>query len=296
MDRENKTILVLGATGKQGNAVARYLLNEGWNVRAFVRDPDKEAARRLQKLGAELFQGDLDDPASVREACLGAYGVFSMQNPWQNGVEKEIEQGMRVADAAKEAGVQHFVYSSVGSADRNSGIPHFESKWKIEQHIHDIGLTATIFRPVYFMENFLMPETRSAILNGTLAMGLEPDKKLQLIAVNDIGGFVARAFDSPEEYLGKSIDLAGDELTGPEMAKLFSEMIDRPVIYTDLSIDQIRAFGPEWAIMVEWFNKVGYNADIHILRKINPGLKTFRTWISETGWREMVLHAEHAHS
>src|ERR1035441_5506439 len=131
-----KTILVTGATGQQGGAVARQLLKQpSFAVRALSRDLAKPAARALAQAGAEVIRGDLNDPASIRRALEGAYGVFSVQNFMETGFDGEINQGKHLADAAKSAGVQHFVYSSVVSADRRTGLPHFESKWQIEQHI-----------------------------------------------------------------------------------------------------------------------------------------------------------------
>lgn len=296
MNRSEKTILVAGATGKQGGAVARHLLKNGWTVRALTRNPDSNAAETLGKLGAEIIKGDMNDLSSLERAVTGAYGVYSVQTFMGYGPEGETRQGTNLADAAKKAKVAHFVYSSVGSANRNTGIPHFESKWTIEQHIRSIGLESTIFRPVYFMENFMMPDSRRSILKGTLAMGISPEKRLQMVAVDDIGEFASRAFDSPEDYLGKEIDLAGDELSGPEIANRFGEMLGSPVSYVQTPIEQIRTFSQEWALMTEWFNNAGYDADIAFLRKIHPGLKTLKAWIRKTGLLELAAEAAHAHS
>src|SRR4051794_32966439 len=146
----DKTILVIGVTGQQGSAMARQLLAksaaEGLHVRGLVRDLDKPAAKAFQAQGVELVVGDLDDRASLDKAVKGAYGVYSVQTV-VGLPEVEIQQGNDLADAAKAAGVQHFIYASVGGADRNTGNPHFDSKWKIEEHIRAIGLPATILRP-----------------------------------------------------------------------------------------------------------------------------------------------------
>lgn len=294
MNRNRKTILVAGATGKQGGAVARHLLSNGWAVRALTRNPESNSAKVLGKLGAEIIKGDLNDLSSLDRAVMGVYGVFSVQTFMGHGPEGETQQGINLADASKSAKVSHFVYSSVGSANRSTGIPHFESKWKVEQYLRNTGLETTIFRPVYFMENLMMPDSRQSILNGTLAMGIAPGKRLQMIAVDDIGEFVSRAFDSPEDYLGKEIDLAGDELNGPEMANEFGEVLGSHVAYVQTPIEQIRAFSEEWAIMTEWFNTTGYSADIAFLRKIHPGLKTLKDWIKKTGWLELAAEAAHA--
>ena len=152
----NKIIAVTGATGQQGGAVARKLLADGWQVRALTRDTDKPAAQELAALGAELVPGDMDNRAELDAAFDGAYGVFSVQNFWlpNVGFEGEIRQGKNVADAVKAAGIQHLVYSSVGSAHRGLGQKHFESKWIIEQYIHSLDIPSTILRPVAFFENF----------------------------------------------------------------------------------------------------------------------------------------------
>ena len=130
-----RVILVSGATGQQGGAVARNLLERGFAVRALTRDPEKAAARELADLGAEVVSGDLEDRASIERVLDGVYGVFSVQKFLEAGVEGEVRQGVRLADAAKAAGVEHYVYSSVGSAHRETGIPHFESKWEVEEHV-----------------------------------------------------------------------------------------------------------------------------------------------------------------
>src|SRR5215207_204888 len=199
----NKIIAVTGATGQQGGAVARKLLADGWQVRALTRDTDKPAAHELASLGAELAAGDMANRSELDAAFKGAYGVFSVQNFWlpNVGFEGEVRQGENVADASKAAGVQHLVYSSVGAAHRGMGQKHFESKWLIEQHIQSLDLPYTILRPTAFFDNFNWE--RAAILNGTFnALGLHPEKERQLIAVEDIGVFVALAFSNPEEYIG----------------------------------------------------------------------------------------------
>src|SRR5512145_1992688 len=172
----DKIIAVTGATGQQGGAVARKLLADGWKVRALTRDANKPAAQELASLGAEVVPGDMENRAELAAAFKGAYGVFSVQNFWLPGVgfEGEIRQGKNVADAARAAGVQHLVYSSVGAAHRGMGQKHFESKWMIEQHIHALGIPHTILRPAAFFDNFNWE--RAFLLNGVFnAMGLRPE-------------------------------------------------------------------------------------------------------------------------
>src|SRR5258707_3670220 len=226
----DKTILVAGITGQQGRAGVKHLLADGWKVRGLSRDLSKPAVQALRDAGAEVVQGNMEDPASLDAALKGVYGVFSVQNFWlpEVGFEGEIREGKNLADAAKAAGAQHFVYSSVGGADRKTGIPHFESKWQIEQHVLALGLPATIFRPVGFMDNFNW--SRPYILNGVYSgFGLNPDRTLQLIAVDDIGGLVALALAHPRGHLRPAPGIARNPLTQSQMAETFSRVIRPPV-------------------------------------------------------------------
>lgn len=282
MDKQNKIILVTGATGRQGGSVAQRLLSRGWTLRALARDPNKPASQDLAQKGVELIQGDLDNRDSLDRAVDGVYGVYSVQNSWECGVDKEIEQGMSIADAAHEAGVGHFIYSSVGGAERNTKIPHFESKWQIEQHIRALNLPCTILRPVFFMENFNSPEMRSSIMDkDLLSLPIKPDTPLQMIAVEDIGAFAALAFENPVDYLGKAIELAGDELTMLQTVDILSRVLARPVRFEETPMEQARQQSEDAAIMFDWFNREGYQADIPSLRQIYPQMKTLSTWVRQ---------------
>ena len=284
----NKIIAVTGATGQQGGAVARKLLAEGWKVRALTRDPNKPAAQALANAGAELVHGDMDSRSDLDAAFRNAYGVFSVQNTWlpNVGFEGEIRQGKNVADAAKAAGVQHLVYSSVGAAHRGMGQKHFESKWIIEQYIQSIDIPYTILRPAAFFENFNWE--RAAISNGAFnAMGLRPEKERQMIAVEDIAVFVALALAHPDEYLGKTIELSGDALTESQIADVFSKVIGRPVKLTLPSGGNGRRTEEEMIAMFNFFNAEAYDADISALRKLHPGLLTLEQYLRQTGWENM---------
>jgi uncharacterized protein YbjT (DUF2867 family) len=282
----DKVIAVTGATGQQGGVVTRKLLADGWNVRALTRDLDKPAAQELASLGAEVVRADMENRVELDAAFNGAYGVFSVQNFWlpNVGFEGEIRQGKNVAEAAKAAGVQHLIYSSVGAAYRGMGQKHFESKWIIEQHIHSLDIPYTIFRPAAFFENFNWE--RAFILNGTFnAMGLQPEKERQMIAAEDIGVFVALAFEKPEEYLGKTIELAGDELTESQIADTFAKVIGRPVKLTRPTGGNGRRTDEEMEAMFKFFNGEAYDADIPALRKLHPGLLTFEQYLRKNGWK-----------
>jgi len=282
---KNEIISVTGATGQQGRAVAKKLLADGWKVRALTRDPNKPAAQELKSLGAEVVPGDMDKPAELDAAFKGAYGVFSVQNFWlpNVGFEGEVKQGKAVADAAKAAGVQHLVYSSVGSAHRGMGQKHFESKWIIEQYIHGLDIPHTILRPVAFMDNYNW--SRAQILNGAfIGMGLRPDKGIQIIAVEDIGVFVALAIANRNLYLGNTIELAGDELTELQIADTFSKVIGRPVTLTLPAKEAGRRSEEEMIAMFNFFNGQGYEANIPALGKLHPGLLNLEGYLRKNGW------------
>ena len=218
MPNTHKTVLITGATGRQGGAVIRHMLPKGWKLRALTRNPSGRAAQELKGHGIDMVQGDLEDPASLERAAQGVYGIYSVQDFWSVGAKREILQGKNLADAAKTAGVEHFIYSSVGGAERNSGIDHWESKWEIEKHIRKLGLAATILRPAAFMENYYVDQVEIGILKGKLMDPIRADKPYQTIASDDIGAFAALAFERPNEFIGLELEIAGSELTNPEAA------------------------------------------------------------------------------
>ena len=259
MEKKDKTILVTGSTGQQGGAVARHLLKDGWKVRAFVRDEKKESAIELEKSGAELFKGDMNDSESLDKAMEGIYGVFSIQNFWEHGYDGELNHGKAVADAAKKANVQHFLQSSVGGAERSTKLPHFDVKFEIEKYLKSLNLPVTVIRPVFFMENFktwFKPVEADGKL--TLNMAMKADTKLQMIAVDDIGAISAKIFDNPDKFIGKEIELAGDELTMPEVAALYETNTGKKTEFVELPVSVIRTNSEEMADMFQWFIDKGF--------------------------------------
>jgi uncharacterized protein YbjT (DUF2867 family) len=277
------TVLVTGATGRQGGAVARRLLKRGFRVRALTRDPEKPEAVALAGLGAEVVRGDMDDPATLGGTVRGSRGVFSVQNFWESGYDGEIRQGKALVDAARGAGVSHFVQSSVGGAERESGVPHFECKREVEQHLLASGLPHTVLRPAAFMDDW--EEMREEILSGLLAQPLPPQTRLQQVAVEDIGAFAALAFERPGAWIGREAELAGDGLTMEEMAGTFARVTGRPVRYEQVPLEEFRReFGGELAAMYEWFERYGYEADVAALRREHPGLLTLEGYLRKNGW------------
>lgn len=286
MRKGEDSILVTGATGQQGGATARRLLAEGHAVHAMTRHPEGDAAKALEAAGATIVQGDLDDAASLRAALAGRWGAFAVQNTWEAGVEAEEEQGKRFARLAHEAGVQHYVYASVGSADRDTGIPHFDNKDRVEEVVRGLGFPSwVILRPVFFMENLASPWFKPAIDDGTLALGMGSDTPLQMVAVRDIGEYGRIAFDRHEELNGQAVDFAGDELTPNQIAAVLSEATGRKITHFQVPLDEVRKFSEDFALMLEWFERVGYDADIEGNAKrfdIRP--TPFAEWVKTVDW------------
>jgi uncharacterized protein YbjT (DUF2867 family) len=257
----DKLVLITGATGKQGGATLRHLAKRGgFKLRAMTRKPDGDAAKAVAALGAEVVAGDLDDAATLARALEGAWGVYAVQNTWEAGVEKEEEQGKRLAKLAKEKGVQRFVYASVGSAHKKTGIPHFDNKFRVEEVVRALGFPSyAVIRPVFFMENLLSPWS----LNGDkLVMGLAPTTKLQMIAADDIGKYGSKAFADADQMKNLDVDIAGDALTLPEAAAALGPVVGKTLTYQQIPIAAIRQNSEDLALMTEWFEKVGYSADI----------------------------------
>ncbi|MEU7744357.1 NmrA/HSCARG family protein [Nonomuraea sp. NPDC049158] len=293
MSDQNGPILVIGATGQQGSGAVRELLDRGRAVHAFVRDTDASAAKTLREAGAELIVGDLDDPASLRAAMRGVHGVFLVLTMLEGrkvtagGIAAEARRGRSVVDIARESSVGHLVYSSVSGADRDTGIPYYANKLMIEQYIAEVAVPATILRPFFFMDNFTTL-TRPVLGDGevVLSLALRPETRLPLIATRDIGAFAAIAFEHPDRFLGRTLKIAGDELSAAEMAEAFGRVTGLPARFQQLPIEHVRAFDEQVAKSFEWFDQGAVQApDFAELRAEHPGLMTLDSYLRTTGWR-----------
>ena len=227
--------------------------------------------------GVDVVKGDLDDEATLRRALAGAWGVFGVQNAAEAGVQREEEQGKRLATLAREAGVEHYVYTSVGSAHKRTGVPHFDNKRRIEETVRDLRFPShVILRPVFFMENLMAPYS---LQGDTLSWALGPGTKLQIIAVDDIGWLGARAFTDAAALNRREIDLAGDVRTMPEAAEILTEALGRPIAFAQTPIEQVRQYSEDTALMLQWFERVGYSADIAGLeREFGRALTKLPDW------------------
>ncbi len=260
----DRTLLITGATGKQGGATIRSLNGSDFRLRAMTRKPHGEGARDLKNRGIEVVEGDLDDEESLKRALDGVWGVYAVQNTWEAGVENEETQGHRLARLARSAGVEHYVYASVGSAHRKTGIPHFDNKARVEETVRTSGFPSyVIVRPVFFMENLMTPW----FLNGdAIYAAMKPSTLLQMIAVDDIGKYGARALTDPK-LKGRELDIAGDAVTMPDAARTLSEALGRTINFVEVPIADVRKNSEDMAIMLEWFGDVGYNVDIPALAR-----------------------------
>jgi uncharacterized protein YbjT (DUF2867 family) len=284
------TVVVTGSTGKQGGAVARRLLERGHKVRAVTRDPNSSHARSLANAGATLVAASLEDTAAITKALEGATSLFSMTTPFEGAVA-ETRQGVAAADAAKAAGV-HLVFTSVGSANRKTGVPHFDSKYEVEKYIAKIGVRATILAPVYFMENIYFAKEQLA--KGIYAVALPPTRTLAQVAVADIGAVAVRVLEDAGRFTGQRFDLASDELTGNDVVAILSRVTGRPFAYFQVPLDVIRQhMGEDYVRMYEWFDRVGYTVDRAALQREFPevAFHDFESWAKTQDWNALLQSA-----
>ena len=281
--------LVTGATGQQGGAVAQALLKRGHRVRALVRDPDSKAAVGLKAQGAQIAVANFEDRGALVQAAAGVDSVYMMTTPFEGGIDAEIRQGFTLAGAFSQADVGHLVFGSVGSADRKTGIPHFDSKYAVEKHIATLNIPYTISAPVYFMENHLYPHALEALRGGKLADALPADRLLQKISVSNIGEFVAVLIERRETVFGQRYEIAGDELSGKQCAAALSQATAKDIGYEAFSPDTFRPDNEDMALMYEWFARDRYVADIEALRRDFPEVRWLRfdEWARQQDWSSL---------
>ena len=270
-----------GGTGNQGGAVARNLTQQGFIVKVLTRNPTSIKSENLKKMNIEVVKGDLNNADTYREYLKNVYGIFSVQT-FENGVEKEINQGITLATLAKEFGVKHFLYSSVFGANLNTGVPHMESKFKIENHVKQIGLPFTIIRPTSLFENFLIPQVKKGILKGKLVQAINRNTVLQYIAAEDIGKAAVKIFQESERYLGKTIPLATEQLSTQEVADKFSEVLNKKIEYKKLPVLITRLFlGKNLYEMFKWMTEISsfQNEVVDLTNKEFPNPVGLKTWI-----------------
>ncbi|MEV8228422.1 NmrA/HSCARG family protein [Streptomyces sp. NPDC079167] len=284
--RENGAIAVFGATGQQGGAVVDALLARGARVRALVRTPESGRARALAARDVELSTVRIDDAAST-VAALEAVAAFYFMTPEANSleeIEEEVRVGTALVDAAAVARVPHVVFNSVFGADRETGVPHHDSKHRIEEYLKLSGLRATMVRPTAFMENFatvLAPSLEDGTI--VLRMPLPDDIALKMISIKDIGQVAAAILLDTADVPGGAIELIGDEPTGPQIAAAFGARAGLPSRYEALPLSVL---GNDLdKAMFRQFAEASENpSDLAAVRAIEPTTWDLAEWIRSTGW------------
>ena len=287
---EPQNVLVTGATGQQGGALSRLLLKRGHHVRAMSRKPDGPAAGELRKLGAEVVPGDFADRGSVERAAKGMDVAFIVATPFEKGPAAEAELGKNALDGVRAAGVPYVVYSSVSDADRKTGIPHFDSKAEIEDHLRSLGTDYSVVAPVFFMENLFAPWAAAGFGQGVFATGILPDRKLQLISLPEIAEFTTLAVEQPRTFRGKRFNIASDSATPSEIAQQLSKVVGAKITYRAIPLEQVRQQSEDFAKMYDWFNRVGYSVDIPRLKADFPQVhwRPFSEWTGRQDWSRVL--------
>ncbi|MFF2572979.1 NmrA/HSCARG family protein [Streptomyces sp. NPDC058084] len=288
------TVAVTGATGAQGGATARALLAAGHHVRALTRDPGAPAARALAGLGAEVRRADFDDRASLDAALAGADSLFAVTTPFGTDTDTEVRQGKALVDAAKAARAGHVVLTSAAHADRGTGVPHYDSKWAVEQHLYASGLDWTVIGPAAFMDNFADGWTLDGLREGFFAWPMAGGTPLTLIPATDIGAFAALALRRPADFTGLRVDIASDERTPAEMAAILTAAAGRPVTHAEVPLDQVRRHSTDLAAMFAYFAEHGLGVDVAGLRRAYPevGWHSFADWAAAQDWAGLLAQTE----
>ncbi|KAJ3087242.1 hypothetical protein HK102_011525 [Quaeritorhiza haematococci] len=285
-----KTILIIGATGKQGAAVVHALQPHSPNeftLRTMTRNPASPAALSLSNRGVEVYKGDFHDLNSLKAAMNGCWGLFFMTDAWgKGGIPAEVQQGKNVVDAAMEAGVEYVVFSSVGGLSKGKcGVPHFDSKFEVEEYLKSKTWKHgwAILRPTAFFENFDSDFSRP--LRGQVSFVTKPKTKFQVIATKDIGAFAALAFLRPDEFKGKALELAGDCISGEDLAEALAKAQGIPYTYSQaIPLFVLRFLNYDLWRMIKFFEEEGYKADIPELKKLKPDLMDVHAWIKYKGF------------
>jgi uncharacterized protein YbjT (DUF2867 family) len=278
-------VLVAGATGRFGEVTA-LLLERGHRVRALTREPEAAAAGTLEERGAEIVRGDYDDPTSLASAARGVDAVFASGTAHRAGPQGELRHGVNLVEALAAAGAPYLVYVSGAGADRETGVPVLESKRQVEERIRAANLRHTILAPVYLMENLLNPWNLRALRHGSLALALPPARRLQQVATADVAAFAVLTLERAHELEGERIELAGDELTGPEAATALARASARDVDYEELDPSDLRSVSEGLVRLFEWLDSVGTSADIRELHRAFPevGWQSFARWAYVRDW------------
>lgn len=269
---KQETVLVTGATGPHGRAVVKALVDAGHTVRALTRDPHGERARDLASSGAEPVGGDLQDAGSLAAALDGVSVAYAVTTPFGAGPDAEVAQGEGIIEATRRTGLDWLILASVASADQHTGIPHFESKWRIEQRLAGSAVPHTVVAPSFFFENLGDPAEVAA--SGQLSLPLSSDRPLQQIALADLGAAVAAVIAVRDRWVGRRLELAADQPTPAQMADALG------VDYYQSDLAEIAERSADLGAMYRFLQDVGYRVDIDTVRAELPDVR----WTSFAQW------------
>jgi uncharacterized protein YbjT (DUF2867 family) len=278
-------VVVTGATGLQGGAVTRHLLEAGWQVRALTRNAASTQAQALAASGAEVVQGDIEDAVSLRPVFADAYGVYSVQNPYISGPEAEVRQGKQVAAIAKESGVQHLVYGSAGTGRQGTGIPSWETKLHVEAHMKTLNLPLTILRPTAFME--LMTHKKffpMLAMWHVMPKVMGAARRLPWICTDDLGAIAAKVFADPQRFIGQELTLAGDVQSLEQCRAIYREVMGRNPPDFPMPVWLFKRFGfvgHDLTTMWGWLGAEAIDLDSAPTRAIHPDALTVHDWLSK---------------
>ncbi|UCE92707.1 MAG: NmrA/HSCARG family protein [Flavobacteriaceae bacterium] len=279
-----KRVFITGITGNQGGALAKHLSDTGLEIFGLTRNAQSVKAKNLKAQGVEIVEGDLDNHDSFAD-LLPDIDIFFLVQGFEQGAKKEIEQACNLVDLLTEQQVPHLVYSSVMGAHLNSGIPHFESKYIIENYIGKSELDYTILRPASFMENLLNPEVLKRLKKGKLVLPLNKKTVQQLISTEDIGRIAAQVITNISKYKGKTLNLATDQKSAEEQAEIISEGLNRPITYQKLpGIFTYLFMGKDLFKMFSYMNKYNFIVmkDIDAFKAEYKKLGDFEKWVEST--------------
>ena len=277
---EPPMVLVGGATGRQGGAVVDEMLARGYRVRGLTRKPDGRGAQELAAKGVEVVQGDYGDPASLRAAMAGVDRMFFYSGFSRN----EVTEGRNVIEAARAAGVGHVVYTSGAASEPGRGLAG--AKMEVEALLVASGLSYAVLRPVAFMENFAGQQARTA--RDGLRDSRAPDRWVAFISIPDIGFLAAEALDSPAEWQGVTMNIAGDSMRVSEFVAIFSRVMGRDIEYHRVPLEEyLGSFPAPLRPLFRWYEEVGYQGDMAAaLRQRYPNLTTLEQYLRATGWED----------
>jgi uncharacterized protein YbjT (DUF2867 family) len=278
----DRIVAVTGATGRQGGAVARHLLAQGWRVRALTRRPQSPAARQLAALGAEVVKADMTNTGELEGAFRDAYGVYSVQNFMPGGLELEVRHGRNVGDAASASGVQHFVYGSAGTGKADTAVGSWNSKLEVQAYLSQLGLPLTVLRPMAFME--LM--TDKAFYPQVTAWSLMPrlmgaDRPVGWICVDDLGAIAAQVFAEPDRFIGADLSLVADSCSISQCREIWKELTGRAPRGFPMPVWMFeRMVSADLTTMWRWLRTAQLDLDSGPTRELLPAALSVRDWLA----------------